>query len=334
MRYDADRHKPTAAHMPEALITIIIPCFNAAAFVGAAVESALNQTWPNIEVIIVDDGSTDGSADVIEKQFGHRVRFIRQENRGAAAARNRALSEARGDFIQYLDADDLLAPEKVAVQMHKASLSSPGAITWCQWQPFRTQPGDMPFRVESAQFDMTPADYLRLYMEERTNIPHVCHLIPRAVTERAGPWDESLSVNDDGEYAARIVSASSGLVHAGDGPLYFYRKKNGSLSAINSERKLYSAMVALDKIAALAEAQGGDVGATKIAWKYYALMTSSYPHSRPYLKELQERIAHYGGGDFKPKLGGPALNRLAEIVGWKAARRGQLAFQKIRPARH
>src|SRR5438128_8633466 len=107
------------------LVSILIPVYNAESFVADAIQSALDQTWPAKEIIAVDDGSTDRSAEVL-KSFAPRIKVIEQENRGASAARNRALREAQGEFIQYLDADDLLAPNKIKIQMNRLLAESPG----------------------------------------------------------------------------------------------------------------------------------------------------------------------------------------------------------------
>ena len=98
-------------------VSVLVPAYNAERWIGSALESALNQSWPKIEIIVVDDGSRDGTLSVAKRYENKRVKIIKQENRGAAAARNRALLEAQGDFIQYLDADDLLSPEKVEEQV-------------------------------------------------------------------------------------------------------------------------------------------------------------------------------------------------------------------------
>ena len=98
------------------LVSILIPCYNAERWVAQAVESALAQTWPEKEVIVVDDGSTDGSLEVV-RQFGGRIRWETGPNRGGNAARNQLLELARGEWLQYLDADDYLMPDKLARQM-------------------------------------------------------------------------------------------------------------------------------------------------------------------------------------------------------------------------
>lgn len=99
------------------LVSILIPCYNARQWVGQAIDSALAQTWSNIEVIVFDDGSTDGSHEVIQS-YGDRIRWECGPNRGANYARTRLLELARGEWVQYLDADDYLLPEKIEGQIN------------------------------------------------------------------------------------------------------------------------------------------------------------------------------------------------------------------------
>jgi hypothetical protein len=100
-------------------VTIAIPCFNAERWIAACVESALAQTWPDKEIIVVDDGSTDDSLSILEK-FGTAIRFIRTDHRGGNYARNEALRQASGEWVQFLDADDYLEPQKIAQQFSEA----------------------------------------------------------------------------------------------------------------------------------------------------------------------------------------------------------------------
>ncbi|MBE9179511.1 glycosyltransferase family 2 protein [Oculatella sp. LEGE 06141] len=98
------------------LISVVIPCYNTDQFIGEAIASALNQTYPNVEIIVVDDGSSDRSLEVIQS-FGDRIRFDSINHRGACAARNRGLELSKGEYIQFLDADDLLLPTKLERQV-------------------------------------------------------------------------------------------------------------------------------------------------------------------------------------------------------------------------
>ena len=101
-------------------VTIAIPCFNAAQWIAQAVQSALDQTWPDTETIVVDDGSTDGSLEVLAS-FSQKIRTIRAEHRGGNHARNAAVAASTGDWIQFLDADDFLLPEKISRQFEEVA---------------------------------------------------------------------------------------------------------------------------------------------------------------------------------------------------------------------
>jgi glycosyltransferase involved in cell wall biosynthesis len=100
----------------QTFVSILIPCHNSARWVAQTIESALAQTWTEKEVIVVDDGSTDQSLEII-RSYGTRIRWESGPNRGANAARNRLLELSRGEWLQYLDADDYLLPDKVAQQV-------------------------------------------------------------------------------------------------------------------------------------------------------------------------------------------------------------------------
>ena len=114
--------------MSAALVSIIIPTYNYAAYIGKAVDSALKQTYANIEIIVVDDGSTDNTKDVLQK-YGDKLVYIQQNNQGAAAARNRGLKEAKGDFICFLDADDTYYPNNIAQKV--SFLEAQQSLDWC-----------------------------------------------------------------------------------------------------------------------------------------------------------------------------------------------------------
>lgn len=109
--------------MQKALVSVIIPNFNYSRYLPEAIDSVLAQTYSNIEIIVVDDGSTDDSRAVIES-YGNRLRAIFQENQGVSAARNRGIEESSGDLIAFLDADDIWLPKKIEAQVNKFKTDS------------------------------------------------------------------------------------------------------------------------------------------------------------------------------------------------------------------
>lgn len=122
--------------MSAPLVSVLIPCYNAEGYLGETLDSVFRQTWPNLEVIVVNDGSTDGSIKVAEAFVKGGLILISQDNAGASAARNRAFGASSGDFIQFLDADDLLDRDKIQLQVNRL-LESPDCVASAVW-------GDLP----------------------------------------------------------------------------------------------------------------------------------------------------------------------------------------------
>ncbi len=124
------------------LVSVVIPAFNGERFIGRTIESALAQTYSNAEIIVVDDGSTDATLEVV-RRFGDRVRCLRQSNQGGAAARNQGVSAARGDWVAFLDQDDLWRPEKLQRQA-AVFLAEPSiAVCFTRWSHIDDQGNPM-----------------------------------------------------------------------------------------------------------------------------------------------------------------------------------------------
>jgi len=142
------------------LVSILIPAYNAAPWLGTTIESALAQTWPHTEVIVVDDGSKDATLTVAKKFESRTVKVVTQPNSGAPAARNKAFALAQGTYIQWLDADDLLGPNKVSAQIEAACQTADRYVLLSA--PFGTfyyRPAKADFRPTSLWRDLTPVDY-------------------------------------------------------------------------------------------------------------------------------------------------------------------------------
>jgi glycosyltransferase involved in cell wall biosynthesis len=114
-------------------LSVVIPCFNAARYIATAIRSVLEQQWPDLEIIVVDDGSTDGSADLVSAGFP-QIRVIRQANKGAAEARNLGIRQARGTWIAFIDADDFWLPGKLLAQAHLLRSDPTARMAYAAWQ--------------------------------------------------------------------------------------------------------------------------------------------------------------------------------------------------------
>lgn len=232
--------------MSEPLVSVLIPAFNSAAWIEETLRSVLDQTWPRMELIVVDDGSADDTALRARRFESNRVRIVTQTNRGAAAARNLALSLAQGDFVQWLDADDLLAPRKVEHQV-RAALQDRSRRTL-----YSSSFGEFACDIRRAQLrpttlwrDLTPLEYFLEKFNAGAWFNPACWLLPRAVAETAGPWDERLSLDDDGEYFCRVVANADAIRFVPDARVYYRRANPSSLSRVVSERACESLMLSL-----------------------------------------------------------------------------------------
>ena len=122
------------------LVSIIIPTYNCRRWLGDTIDSALAQTYPNCEVLVVDDGSTDGTGDWLAKQYGERIRYFWKENGGLSSARNFGLHHARGEYIQFLDADDLLLPNKTDTHVTYLEAHPEVDVVYCHCLTFSDDP--------------------------------------------------------------------------------------------------------------------------------------------------------------------------------------------------
>lgn len=219
------------------LVSVLIPAYDAERWLGSAIRSAVAQTWPQIEVIVVDDGSKDGTLGVAKSFEGGSVKVVTQPNQGAAAARNKALELAQGRYIQWLDADDLLHPEKVATQMKVATALGDRQVL------LSGQFGTFYYRTEKAKFeetslwrDLTPIDYFLARFRDNACFQTGAWLVSRELTDAAGPWTDFESPDDDGEYFCRVVTKSSRISFVQEARIYYRVGNSGSLANRRSHK--------------------------------------------------------------------------------------------------
>lgn len=303
-------------------VSIIIPCYNAARWLTATVESALAQTWPNREIIVIDDGSTDDSLDVARKFQARGVRIVTQPNAGASAARNHGLRLARGDFVQFLDADDLISPGKLAAQLALLRDRPAGTLATCAWGRFHDEPAEARFIDKAVFRDFAAVDFLVLAADTGAMLHPSCWLVPRSVADRAGPWDEALSLNDDGEYFARIMLAGTGIAFCPDpAALSYYRSGlAGSLSQRRGEKARRSQFRSVELIsAALLGAEDSTRTRQASANYYQRFIHDFFPAPADLMRAAEDRIAALGGSTLRLPPMGPRTAAIARLIGWKNA---------------
>ena len=195
--------------MPGPLVSVVIPAHNGEAYLAQAIESVLAQTWPHTELLVVDDGSTDSSAEIAAGYDG--VTLIRQENRGVAAARNRGAAEAEGELLSFLDQDDLFRPEKIERQLRTLEEQPEAGICACQVKIF-VEPG----------LPRPPWLPPNLVDSESHALWTGTLLVKREAFERIGPYEESYRWANDLDWLVRARESGIPIAMLPE-PLFEYR---------------------------------------------------------------------------------------------------------------
>jgi glycosyltransferase involved in cell wall biosynthesis len=310
------------------LVSILIPAYNAEKWIKLTIESALNQTWQNKEIIIVDDGSVDKTFQIARKYESATVKVVTQENSGASAARNRAFSCAQGDYIQWLDAEDLMAPNKIEEQMKAADngrtsrtlILSPHGVFY--WRPEKAR-----FIRNSLWQDLSPIEWLTIKNSENLWCCPVGWLISRRLTDMAGPWDERLSLNDDGEYFCRVIVKSKWVKFVSEARCYYRDSSFNQLSRKVSERAVQSWLLSQKLCYAhILSLENSD----RIRRIYLELLQKWLPYfysaNNDYF-ELLNTVAQELGGKLMPPHFGTNENILRKLFG---DRRGLQIMNQLR----
>jgi len=219
----------------EKLVSVIIPCFNAQRWLREAIDSCLQQSYPRIEIIVVDDGSTDNSLEII-KSYEDKITWETGPNRGGNHARNRGFALSSGEYIQYLDADDYISSEKIERQV--LFLEETGAdVVYGDWQYRQHLPDGTSF-LRDGKFSGRPKeDILESLLSDQWWVAPVALLFTRAVVESCGGWDESLRAAQDRDFFMSVIMNGAKVVYQ-PGYYSFYRK-HGKTTVSTSNKKVW-----------------------------------------------------------------------------------------------
>jgi len=314
------------------LVSILIPAYNAKEWLPDTLRSAIAQTWDRKEIIVVDDGSKDQTLSVARQFESDWVKVFTQKNQGAAAARNKAFSLSQGDYIQWLDADDLIAPDKIAKQMEalgdsqkKLTLLSGG------WGRFM-------YRYERAKFvptalwcDLSPVEWLIRKMGQNIYMQTASWLVSRELTEAAGPWDTRLLGDDDGEYFCRVLLASDGVRFVPESRVYYRASGSASLSYIgSSDRKRDAQWISMQlHIRYLRSLEDSERVRAACVTFLQNWMVCFYPERLDLFGQAEEMARNLGGQLKAPRLSWK-YSWIKAIFGWRLARRAQLSLPTLR----
>jgi glycosyltransferase involved in cell wall biosynthesis len=311
------------------LVSIIIPSYNSSRWLGATLESALAQTHRTREIIVIDDGSTDDSLALARSFAPRGVRVYAQPNSGAASARNHGLAVARGTYIQFLDADDLLAPDKISIQLARLADAPAGSVASASWTRFYDKISDAVFETQPVWRDLSGLDFLCAHYDDYWMMPPIAWLSPRSLLDEAGPWRNDISLNDDGEYFCRVLLRSAGIVFCPEARCYYRSGLPGSLSRRADAPALQSLVRSIEAntTAMLAHEDSPRVRQSvanawqRLAYDIYPVLLSE--------ADAAARRARSFGGSSRGIQGGRLVRWTERIFGWRAAARVKYRSAKI-----
>ncbi len=310
------------------LVSFLTPAYNAEKYLGETIQSVLAQTYERIELIIVNDGSKD-STQQVAKSFGDsRVRVIDQENRGQSASENVAFAACQGELVVHLDADDLVSPNKVEVQVRQLREAEPGCVSFHPWGRFHSDPSETKIVPEPFWRDIDPVDFHVEMWERHSMIQGGCYLIPRSLMDAAGPWDESLSLINDFDFFPRVLLRAKQLLFCSE-PLLRYRSGVvGALSQSRSDRSWNSAFRSLHSGTALLLSRENTPRVRRAACRELEeFVYACYPAVRNLRRQAWDRVRELGGPYFRPQMG-RRMRAVSRFTGWKLARRIERLFRK------
>lgn len=318
------------------LVSIIVPCFNSLRFLKETLESVFQQTYPNIEVIVIDDNSTDGSFEYLQQL--QRPNFISKRNKGkgACAARNYGFELSTGDFVQFLDADDLLSKDKIAAQV-MALQDQCNSVAVCSTMHFYNT-------IDNGK--ITDQDYLHTTSDTKSfllnlyganGVPNMVQtsawLTPRTLIDMAGPWDESLSKDQDGEFFCRVVSRAEQLIYVPNVRNYYRKHVLGQNIANQWQRvHLQSQLKALDsKYEQLKSLKDTEPFKKAFSLQYRWIAINAYPEFKTLSRQAMKASETLGGSDYLPVLGGKIIETTKSLFGWRTAKSLSYWVHKIKP---
>lgn len=307
------------------LVSILMPAYNAGPWIADAIKSALQQTWERKEIIIVDDGSKDQTLSIARQFASKSTTVVTQPNQGASAARNKALSICQGDYIQWLDADDLLAPDKIARQMKAAEqCQSMRTLFSGSWGQFLYRPSKAKFSPTPLWCDLSPAEWLLRKMCQNLHMQTDSWLVSRELTEAAGPWDTRLWRDNDGEYFCRVILSSDGIRFIPEARSYYRSSGCNSISHIgHSNQKLESLSLSIQLHISYLRSLEDSEKIRRSCVKYLQTwLDSFYPERPDIVSQLEELAASLGSHLEAPKLSWKYA-WIQKGLGWTVAKQVQ-----------
>lgn len=311
------------------LVSICMPAYNAARYIEEALDSVFRQSYQNIEVIVVNDGSTDRTADILAKMQHPALQVFHTANNGQCAAANLAYAKSTGQLIKFMDADDIISDNFLESQVKRIGNRN-DVIASADWGRFYNDDlNTFTLFKDSIKGDTKPIEWLVASFQNDSAMMQCARwLIPKPVLQRSGVWDERLSLINDFEFFIRVMLHAAEIRFAEGATLYYRSGVPTSLSALKSRKGLESAFHSMDDgISYILAYENSPRTRLVAANSYQSYIYSFYPYQPDLLAIAEKRVRELGGATLLCYAGGLTLF-FHKIIGWKLTRHIKLLFRK------
>ena len=280
------------------LVSIIIPCYNVDQYITTCLKSAINQTYQNIEIICIDDGSTDKTKlkiqDFILKHPDNHITYIHQDNRGASAARNNGIRNAKGDYLQFLDADDQILKEKIDNQINLASINKyPDLIVGS----YRKEDESGNLILEKKYKNKTNSNWLDLI---EANLGNTCsNLFKSDKLKKKIIWNENLKSSQESALMFDLLKDNAKVVFSSDIHTLIIGRTTGSISASNKKENWKRYITLRKEIIDFIIKNQIDIDLNKCYQIIFGAIRSLYPYDA---KQAIKYFKEYIPKNFKPEV--------------------------------
>lgn len=300
------------------LVSILIPLYNAEAYIEETITKALKQTYSNIELVIVDDHSTDNSLKIAQKYASEKVHIYSNPKKGGNSARNYAFEKCKGEYIKFMDADDYCTNDMIEKQMER--MLKDGDENTLVFSPVKMLYADGHLLLPPREIDKdyTPGIELLIdiWREKGWNCPH-CHLIHRNLFLKSGGWDETIIKNQDGEFFARVANKASKALSVKN--VYAVWRQTGIGVSTKKTIETHASMIkSYEIISRLILNYNDGMEYRKICAKYIGLFVyNNYPEISPIMPMIYNIQKEINQPLTLPNR--KILKFLRIIMGWKLA---------------
>jgi glycosyltransferase involved in cell wall biosynthesis len=315
-------------------ISVIIPVYNAELYIDKAISSVLNQSFSDFELLVIDDGSTDFSSDIIKNIQDTRLQYYFKKNEGQCKALNLGISKAEGRFIKFLDADDYLdechLERMLDVVYNQHEQDRDSMLILSKWQRFSGLNNFWPIAERPEWCNCLPFEFVEKALGNGPDmLPGWQWLIPRKILNKAGFWNEELGLGNDFDFSIRLILASEGIRFCNNSVVYYRSDLKQNMSSDKSIDTILSvlraARLGVDNILSL---NNSDNLKKVCSSKLKVWLVTYYPYlDNAIVNDVQNQIKELGPSSINLNWSFK-LSFIEKLFGWKVARMLQYYYYK------